>query len=286
MVRDDGDDLHAELAAAPAPDQLEQAVLLARREEHDALALARRRQPPAHLEPPRHAASSRASSSPRRAASSRWTSMRRKNAPPSGSVEYWSEVTMFTPDSASAVESAAMIPWRSAHDEKAHDGGRHCVTLRIVCSCVNRSVANHGNLSRDGGSRRSGERHRVVVPYGHARSSGYELVVLGRVRPRGQARPDRRLRRGRRRRGGSHRRVRRLRAAAAPRRPARRRLRQHRGRRVHRARDPDHDSARRRSPCDGVRRDRVPPRAGAPGWWRRTAAREKACGIAARSEQV
>ena len=50
-----------------------------------------------------------------RCSSSRWNSIRRKNRPPSGSVEYWSDEMMFAPLSARSRESAAMIPGRSGH---------------------------------------------------------------------------------------------------------------------------------------------------------------------------
>jgi hypothetical protein len=40
-------------------------------------------------------------------------SIRRKNVPPAGSLEYWSERTMFAPAAARKVETALMIPGRS-----------------------------------------------------------------------------------------------------------------------------------------------------------------------------
>ena len=42
--------------------------------------------------------------------------MRMKNAPPSGSVECWSEETMFAPRAARNPETAATMPWRSGHE--------------------------------------------------------------------------------------------------------------------------------------------------------------------------
>src|SRR4051794_36495380 len=42
--------------------------------------------------------------------------MRMKKAPPSGSVEYWSEVTMLASRAARKPETAATIPWRSAQE--------------------------------------------------------------------------------------------------------------------------------------------------------------------------
>ena len=42
--------------------------------------------------------------------------MRMKNAPPSGSVEYWSEETMFASRAARNPETAATMPWRSAQE--------------------------------------------------------------------------------------------------------------------------------------------------------------------------
>ena len=42
--------------------------------------------------------------------------MRMKNAPPSGSVEYWSEVTMLASRAARNPETAATMPWRSAQE--------------------------------------------------------------------------------------------------------------------------------------------------------------------------
>src|SRR3954465_6358027 len=38
-----------------------------------------------------------------------------KNSPPPGSVECWSEVMMFAPESARKPATAATIPWRSGH---------------------------------------------------------------------------------------------------------------------------------------------------------------------------
>jgi hypothetical protein len=40
-------------------------------------------------------------------------SIRRKNVPPTGSLEYWSERTMFAPAAARKVETALMMPGRS-----------------------------------------------------------------------------------------------------------------------------------------------------------------------------
>ena len=42
--------------------------------------------------------------------------MRMKNAPPSGSVEYWSEVTMLASRAARNPETAATMPWRSGQE--------------------------------------------------------------------------------------------------------------------------------------------------------------------------
>ena len=42
--------------------------------------------------------------------------MRMKNAPPSGSVEYWSEVTMLASRAARKPETAATMPWRSGQE--------------------------------------------------------------------------------------------------------------------------------------------------------------------------
>jgi hypothetical protein len=43
-------------------------------------------------------------------------SMRRKNVPPSGSVEYWAERTMFAPALNTKRETAATIPGPSGHE--------------------------------------------------------------------------------------------------------------------------------------------------------------------------
>ena len=42
--------------------------------------------------------------------------MRMKNAPPSGSVECWSEETMLASRAARKPETAATMPWRSAQE--------------------------------------------------------------------------------------------------------------------------------------------------------------------------
>lgn len=42
--------------------------------------------------------------------------MRRKNVPPSGSLEYWPELTMFAPASARKLDTAATIPGRSGQE--------------------------------------------------------------------------------------------------------------------------------------------------------------------------
>ena len=52
VVGDDGDDVGVELAAAPAPEQVEEAVVVARGEERHALALARVGEAPVHRERP------------------------------------------------------------------------------------------------------------------------------------------------------------------------------------------------------------------------------------------
>ncbi len=65
---------------------------------------------------PATTASFASTASLRRGSSSRWNSMRRKNRPPSGSVEYWSDEMMFAPLSARSRDSAAMIPDRSGHE--------------------------------------------------------------------------------------------------------------------------------------------------------------------------
>src|SRR4051812_43973839 len=45
----------------------------------------------------------------------RWNTTRMKKRPPSGSVEYWSDWTMFAPLRASSDETAATIPGPSGH---------------------------------------------------------------------------------------------------------------------------------------------------------------------------
>ena len=92
-------DVARQLAAPPAPQQLEQAVVVARDEDRHALAPRGERDPPVHPEAarrprPRTPRSQRpAVARPRRASNS----IRMKNAPPSGSVECWSDCTMFAP---------------------------------------------------------------------------------------------------------------------------------------------------------------------------------------------
>src|SRR3954449_11310313 len=51
--------------------------------------------------------------SARRSPCSSVNSIRMKNSPPSGSVECWSDVMMFAPESTRKPETAATIPWRS-----------------------------------------------------------------------------------------------------------------------------------------------------------------------------
>ena len=56
------------------------------------------------------------SPSPSRLSGASANSIRRKNVPPSGSVEYWSERTMFAPDSYRKRETLATIPGRSGQE--------------------------------------------------------------------------------------------------------------------------------------------------------------------------
>ena len=86
MVGDHQRDLAVQLAAPPAPQQVEQAVVLARDEHGDALGPPRVVQAPLHREALGHRVRER----PREvlADPSMVKAMRMKNAPPSGSVEY------------------------------------------------------------------------------------------------------------------------------------------------------------------------------------------------------
>jgi len=54
VVGDDADDRGLELTAPPAPEQVEEAMVVPRGEEHHALALAGRHEPPGHPEPRSH----------------------------------------------------------------------------------------------------------------------------------------------------------------------------------------------------------------------------------------
>ena len=44
-----------------------------------------------------------------------WKTIRRKNVPPSGSVEYWSDWWMLAPCACRKPDTAATIPGRSSH---------------------------------------------------------------------------------------------------------------------------------------------------------------------------
>ena len=117
------DDVGVELAAAPAPEQVEQAVVVARDEQRDALALVRVREAPVHRERLGDALGEGALElvAALVAAARARNSMRMKNVPPSGSVEYWSELRMFAPVSARKPETAATIPAGRARDEQPRD---------------------------------------------------------------------------------------------------------------------------------------------------------------------
>jgi hypothetical protein len=97
VVRDDADDVGLELAAPPAPEEVEQAVVVA-----SGLATC--------------SSKSRSSSSRRARSPSRWNSIRMKKVPPSGSVECWSELRMFASWSERKPETAATMPCLSGHD--------------------------------------------------------------------------------------------------------------------------------------------------------------------------
>ena len=96
-----------------APEQVEQAVVVARDEDRRALALAPPAQLPLHLEalarPPRGSRSASRASRP----SGRKNSVRRKKRPPLGSEEYWCEETMLASCANRKPETAATIPGRS-----------------------------------------------------------------------------------------------------------------------------------------------------------------------------
>ena len=114
MVGEHRDHLRVELSPAPAPEQVDQAVVVARDEDRHTPALAPEAQLPVHLEALRDLPGEALPQPLARAADSRTpprkNSVRRKKRPPSGSEEYWWEETMFAPCSNRKPETAATIP--------------------------------------------------------------------------------------------------------------------------------------------------------------------------------
>src|ERR1700747_974617 len=90
------------------------------------------------------------SARPSRRSGASANSMRRKNVPPSGSVEYWSERTMFAPFSYRKRETPATIPGRSGQEISSRSSPG-AAALAVIEPCS-----------------RGFERHRHVVELGEA----------------------------------------------------------------------------------------------------------------------
>ena len=102
-----------ELAAAVAPQQVDEAVVLARDEHRHPLGPAGVGEPRSACRAARRPPAANARPSAARSPCSSVNSIRMKNSPPSGSVECWSELMMFAPEAARKPATAATIPWRS-----------------------------------------------------------------------------------------------------------------------------------------------------------------------------
>ena len=118
VVGDHEADVEVELVAARAPEQVEQAVVVAADHDRPALGHAGVGERPLHPERPADLGGEAALElvAHRRQARRGERPSRRKNEPPSGSVEYWSDSMMFAPCSKRKRETAATIPGRSGHD--------------------------------------------------------------------------------------------------------------------------------------------------------------------------
>ena len=189
MVGDHRHDVRVELAAAPAPEQVEQAVVVAGDEDRDAPALAPPADLPVHLEAlrdlGREARLEALASSLRASSSSRKNSVRRKKRPPVGSEEYWWEETMLAPCSNRKPETAATIPGgpRRRSAGAPCSGGFLRIGHRASAPALFRRRGRHAAGLRGVGVRLV---HLVKVPFGRLDfdrlAVGCRRVVLAAVR--------------------------------------------------------------------------------------------------------
>src|SRR5689334_18511439 len=102
--------------------------------------------------------------------SSRANSIRRKNAPPWGSVEYWSERTMLAPDSNRKRDTALTIPGLSGHEISSRiRTARSASSMNLVpdagslCGVIDRWLVPQRRVSCSSAHRESVR--RVVVAW-------------------------------------------------------------------------------------------------------------------------